>query len=85
MHTPAVPDAPPLATVAPELESTLVTNFALATAGVLLLGCGLVVVGSIMGWLKAPVGTPQAARASYIGVDIEVLLSLPSDKAEKPH
>lgn len=84
MHTPAVPDASHPATVAPELESALVTNFALATAGVLLLGCGLVVVGSIMGWFKAPAGTTQATRA-YIGVDIEILLPSAWGKSEKPH
>lgn len=84
MNTPAVPDAFPLATAAPELESPLVTNIALVAAGVLLIGCGLVVAGSIMGWCKVPAGTTQATRA-YVGVDIEALFPRAAEKADKPH
>lgn len=82
MHTPAVPDASTQTLSPPELESRLVTTVALTVAGLMLLGCGLVVTASILGWLKVPMGNAQAAYA--LAPDLGVVFASQGDKQTPP-
>ena len=80
MHTPAVSDASTQILPSPELESRLLTTVALTVAGLMLLGCGLVVTASVLGWFKVPGGTAQAAYA--IAPDLSAVFSSPTDRPD---